>query len=63
MMTRFLVFTCDWCGASVTESKQFDLYPWEPLINERPDGWSFVGEKIACPKHVITVKTKEGESP
>jgi hypothetical protein len=57
-------YVCDYCGeATVEEMSGPKLRPWSQLgWSDAPSGWTWIGEKLACPRHeVLVTNVKESE--
>ena len=62
MISQVLVYECDYCGHTESEKSSSQLAPMYQLSFHIPGGWSFVGNKLACPNHVVIVKTVESNT-
>jgi hypothetical protein len=57
MISQVLVYECDYCGHTESEKVQCDMTALHQTLFTIPPGWKFVGRKVACPNHVVVVKT------
>jgi len=60
MISQVLVYECDYCGHTESEKVACKMGPLSHLVQTVPHGWTFVFNKLACPNHMVIVKTVEG---
>lgn len=56
MIEQVLVYRCDFCAATAQRPYPVALFadavrPWPP------EGWTVIGDKLACPRHTVDVRT------
>lgn len=61
MFTNIHVWTCDFCGATVTRTGQVELIPGNHILHPGylpSSSWHWIEDKLACPRHEVIVKDK-----